>query len=173
MRIRSGRLGLVAAVLIVGAVAAVLWWPGQRGSAEFRQGDLVVTTPWARATPGTLRVGAAYLTIANRGAAPDRLLRAETAVAERAELHTTMAQNGVMQMRPVESVALPPGQTVHFDSGGMHFMLVNLTAPLAQGGEFEMRLVFERSGILTIQVPVFAVGAIDPSSSATTVPGSH
>lgn len=166
MRTKSSRLGLIVALLIVVGGAAWLWWPWQRGAAEFRQGAIGVTSSWARATPGTLRVGAAYLTITNHGAVPDRLLRAETPIAERAELHTTMVQNGVLRMRPVESVALPPGQTVRFDSGGMHFMLVNLTAPLEQGGEFEMRLVFEHSGTLDIQVPVFAIGAIDPADPA-------
>jgi hypothetical protein len=156
---RTGsRLVLVVAVVALVAIIAVLLWP-RKADVAFRKGDIVVTEPWARATPGPVRIGVAYLTITNRGSAPDRLVRVETPVAERAELHISVMQNGVMQMRPLESVALPPGHTVQFAPGGMHIMLINLNAPLEEGGHFDMRLILERTGGLDIQVPVVGVGA--------------
>lgn len=159
----GSRLALVAAALSIVAIAAVLLWP-RKADVEFRKGEIVVTAPWARATPGPARIGVAYMTIANRGSAPDRLLRVETPVAERAELHTTVMQNGVMRMRSVESVALPPGQTVQFAPGGMHMMLIDLIAPLEEGGRFDMRLIFERTGGLDIQVPILGVGVAELDS---------
>src|SRR5690606_38756294 len=115
---------------LVIVAAALLWWPRNDGQVEFQHGDMVVTAPWARATPGALRIGAVYLTITNGGGAPDRLLRAETPAAERVELHINEMRDSVMRMRAVESVVLPPRQSVRFEPSGMHLMLVNLTEPL-------------------------------------------
>lgn len=154
----GSRFVLVAAAVALVTIAVVLLWP-RKADVAFRKGDIVVSAPWARATPGPVRIGVAYMTIANRGDAPDRLLRIETPVAELAEPHTTVMENGVMQMRPVESVALLPGHMVRFAPGAMHIMLVDLKAPLEEGGRFDMRLIFERAGGLDIQVPIMGAGA--------------
>ena len=44
------------------------------GAAEVTVGDLTIEGPWARASIGAARAGAAYLTIVNRGAEIDRLV---------------------------------------------------------------------------------------------------
>lgn len=155
------RLGILVVAV---AIAAWIWWPQRGGDAGFRQGDMVVTAPWARATPGAIKIGAAYMTLVNRGTAPDRLIGARSDVAERVELHTNMSQDGMMQMRPLDSVALPPGQTVRFEPSGLHLMLVNLKAPLQEGTQFPLQVTFERAGTLEVQVTVGAVGASESPS---------
>ena len=45
---------------------------------EVKAGDLVITQAWSRATPGGARVGGGYLTIENKGSAPDRLIGGST-----------------------------------------------------------------------------------------------
>jgi periplasmic copper chaperone A len=162
------RIGIRLALLVVAvAIAAWIWWPQRGADVGFRQGDIVVTAPWARATPGALKIGAAYMTLANRGAAPDRLIGVRSDVAERVELHTNLNQDGMMQMRPLDSVALPPGQAVRFEPSGLHLMLVNLKAPLQEGSEFPLQVTFERAGTLTVQVKVGAIGAADsPANTA-------
>lgn len=159
------RIGIRLALLVVAvAIAAWIWWPQRGTDGGFRQGDIVVTAPWARATPGALKIGAAYMTLANRGATPDRLIGVRSDVAERVELHTNLSQDGMMQMRPLDSVALPPGQAVRFEPSGLHLMLVNLKAPLQEGSEFPLQVTFERAGTLTVQVKVGAVGAAQSPS---------
>ena len=155
------RLGILVVAV---AIAAWIWWPQRDSQVGFRQGDIVVTAPWARATPGAIPIGAAYLTLTNRGTVPDRLIGARTEVAERVELHTNMSQDGMMQMRPVDSVALPPGQTVRLEPSGLHLMLVNLKAPLKEGTQFPLQVTFERAGVLEVQVTVGAVGASESPS---------
>jgi copper(I)-binding protein len=71
---------------------------------DAKVGDLVIMEPWARATIGQVKTGAAYLTVINRGAAGDRLLAVSTPVAAKAQLHSTIMDAGVMKMRPVEAV---------------------------------------------------------------------
>src|SRR6202790_3097509 len=41
---------------------------------EVKAGDLVITQAWSRATPGGAKVAGGYLTIENKGTAPDRLI---------------------------------------------------------------------------------------------------
>ena len=61
-------------------------------AVAFAQGTspLRIEQPFARATAPTARTGGAYMTIVNNGITADRLLRAESTVAVRTELHTVI-----------------------------------------------------------------------------------
>ena len=48
--------------------------PRPRAPQEVKAGDLVITQAWSRATPGGAKIGGGYLTIENKGTAPDRLI---------------------------------------------------------------------------------------------------
>ena len=45
-----------------------------RRAEDGKAGDLVITQAWSRATPGGAKIAGGYLTIENKGAAPDRLI---------------------------------------------------------------------------------------------------
>jgi copper(I)-binding protein len=117
---------------------------GHGDTASFAVGDLVVESPWARES--VTRTGAAYLTVRNGGDADDRLIGVSSEVADRAELHASDMQDGVMRMRPVEAVEVPAGGEAALEPGGVHIMLVGLKAPLDEGGSFALTLVFENAG---------------------------
>ncbi|MFD2265096.1 copper chaperone PCu(A)C [Lacibacterium aquatile] len=124
-----------------------------------------IEAPWARATIAAQKTGGAYIALTNNSSSPDRLIAAETPVAERAEIHEHRHVDGVMQMREVAGgVTLPPGQTVTFGPGGYHIMLMGLKQPLAKGAKFPLTLVFEKSGKQTVDVTVEAAGARGPST---------
>ena len=137
-------------------------------------GNLVITTPWSRATPNGARVAGGYLTIENRGSAPDRLLSASTGLAKKVEIHEMALKDGVMTMRPVEGgVTVDPGQAVKFAPGGYHLMFVELTAPLRQGEQVPVTLKFEHAGEIKASFEVQGVGAQAPAAagmSATAQP---
>lgn len=61
--------------------------------------SIVVEQPWARATPPGAKTGAAYLTVMNNGATPDRLLGATTPLADKVEFHKETEESGVSRMR--------------------------------------------------------------------------
>lgn len=125
-------------------------------------GDLVIESPWARATSRGARVGGAFLTVRNAGHHGDRLIAAETDVAARVQLHTTLMEDGVMRMRHVEDgIEVPAGGMAELMPGGLHIMMMGLTAPLQEGSSFPVTLTFERAGSVTIDVPVRAAGAMD------------
>jgi hypothetical protein len=112
--------------------------------ASFTVGDLVIDNPWARES--VTRTGAAYLTVRNGGDAADRLVGVASEVADRAELHSSVVQDGVMRMRPVDAVEVPAGGEAVLEPGGLHVMLIGLKAPLEEGDSFALRLVFEDAG---------------------------
>lgn len=128
-----------------------------------RLGDLTIRQPWARASAGPAKAGAAYLAIVNRGTAVDRLVGAETPAARKAALHGHEMDQGVARMRPVEAVEIAPGGTAALAPGGLHVMLMGLAAPLKQGDSFPLALTFERAGRIEVEVRVEAVGATGPS----------
>ena len=95
-----------------------------------------------------------YFSITNAGSSADRLLSVSTPVAGKVELHESRLVDGVMEMREVASVECPAGATVKATPGGLHVMLLGLTAPLAPGSDFNVSLHFRDAGVLTLKVPV-------------------
>lgn len=129
--------------------------PAAALAGETKAGDLTVVDPWARATIGSQNVGAAYVTIRNRGATADRLVGVRTDAAEDAALHTsTVTAEGVAEMRPVDSVEIPPGGEAKLAPRGTHIMLMGLKAPLVAGRSFPLTLEFERAGAVQVEARV-------------------
>jgi copper(I)-binding protein len=134
---------------------------------DVKAGDLVITQAWSRATPGGAKTGAGFLTIENKGAAPDRLTGAAADAAGKVELHEMAMNNGVMSMRPVEKgLVIDPGKSVRLAPGGYHLMLKDLKGPLRQGEKLSITLDFERAGKVQVTLEVQAVGAPGPSGAA-------
>lgn len=123
-------------------------------------GDLMLETPWARATPGAAKNGAAFMMIHNHGSATDRLVAAASDVAARVELHTHINKDGVMQMREVAGIEVPAGGMAELKPGGFHVMMMGLKAPLKEGESFPLTLTFENAGSATVDVKIESVGAM-------------
>ena len=70
---------------------------------EVKAGDLVITQVWSRATPGGAKVAGGFLTVENKGSAPDRLIGGSVDVAAKVEVHEMATKDGVMTMRPLDS----------------------------------------------------------------------
>ncbi|KZD12396.1 copper chaperone PCu(A)C [Oceanibaculum pacificum] len=134
--------------------------PGKAESTQF--GDLKVETPWARASIGTARPAAAYMTIRNGGSATDQLVGVESPVSGMAEIHKVKTKDGVVSMSPAGPLPIGPGETVALAPGGLHVMLMKLRQPLEKGARFPLTLTFERAGKVTVDVPIHGVGAIAP-----------
>jgi copper(I)-binding protein len=129
-------------------------------------GDLQIASPWSRATAKGAPVGAGYLTIVNKGAAPDRLVSVATKAAASVEIHAMSMDNGVMTMRALpDGLEIKPGETVTFKPGGYHLMLMGLAKPLVQGENIELTLTFAKAGPMSVTFPVGAVGATAPAAS--------
>lgn len=158
----------LAAALALGLSVATPWLAFPHAPAvahEYEIGQLTIEHPWARASAGNAKTGAAFLTIVSGAAEPDRLLSVSTPAAASAELHAhTMESDGVMKMRAVEAVELAPGATTRLAPGGFHIMLMGLTERLVEGATFPLTLQFEQAGELTVEVTVESVAAMGGES---------
>ena len=145
------------------AFGLLLAFAGGSSAEDARLGDLHIESPWARASIGPAKAGAAYVTVMNHGSVADRLLAVETDVARRSELHTHLMEDGVMKMRPVEAIEVDPGAPTVMAPGGLHVMLMGLKEPLKQGSSFPLRLIFERAGTAEVTVEVLEPAAMGPT----------
>ena len=135
-------------------------------AADYDVGSLHLAQPWSRATPKGASAGAAYLTVTNNGAAPDRLSCAGSDAAAQCQIHTMNIENGVMKMRPVEGgLEIKPGETVTLKPGSDHLMLMKLKHPLEAGNSMKATLKFEHAGTVDVDYPVAAIGAPAPGSA--------
>lgn len=116
--------------------------------------SIQVEDSWARESPPTVTNGAAYMTLINQGDTADRLIAASSEVAEVIELHAHLMEGNVMQMRQVEAIEVNPGESTLLEPGGLHVMLIGLTAPLKAGQRFPLTLEFEQAGTIPIEVEV-------------------
>lgn len=141
---------------LVWAAAAVLSTAAYGHS--FSHGDLVLDHPYAAPSLAGTSNGAAWLrSIQNEGSQPERLLSASSPVAARVELHRMTLDAGVMRMREVPAIELPPHSLTPLEPRGpYHLMLVDLKQPLKEGERFELTLNFERAGRQSVQVWVQA-----------------
>jgi hypothetical protein len=117
--------------------------------------QVAIEDPYARAASPSAISGAAFMQIMNMGEAEDRLVAAASDVAERVELHTHVMDGDVMRMVEVEEgFAVPAGESISLERGGMHVMFLGLNRPLTQGDEVEVTLTFEQAGEVTVTIPV-------------------
>jgi copper(I)-binding protein len=136
---------------------------GDKGSGVPMVG---VEEAWARAIPlvqeeGGARINSAvYFLLRNQGTATDRMIGAETPIAVSAEIHESILVDDVMRMRRVDGVEILPGAAVELQPGSLHIMLMGLEKPLLAGEVFDLTLHFERSGDLTVAVPVRPAGGV-------------
>ena len=139
---------LLAALLLPVCAAA--------NAEDFKVGELVVSEPWSQELPPNAPTVAAYFIIKNTGDTADRLLSADTPIAEKAEIHEHVMQGDLMKMQRVPTVDVPAGGTVTFAPMAYHVMLFNLKdrSLLQDGKRFPLTLHFEKAGAVQVDVNV-------------------
>jgi copper(I)-binding protein len=151
---------------LIGAALLISLGIGGAYADEVKAGDLVITQAWARATPGGAKVGGGYLTIENKGSAPDKLIGGTTGAAAKLEVHQMSTENGVMKMHPVAGgLTIAPGKTVKLAPGGYHLMLMELKHPFKQGEKVPVTLQFEKAGNVNVTLDVQGIGAQAPKGA--------
>ena len=145
--------------------AALSIWTGGAIAQDYSAGTMQISRPWTRVTPKGATVAGGYMTISNKGSAPDRLVGGSSAVAGRFEIHSMVMEQGVAKMRPVEGgLEIKPGETVELKPGSFHVMLMGLKQPLERGQKVKGTLEFEKAGKVDIEYAVEPIGATTPGS---------
>ena len=125
--------------------------------------DVAVEQPWARASIGVSRPGAAYMTVLNKGEEAVTLTGLSTPLAKMPEVHrsSTTAQ-GLSTMAPAGEITISPGESVALEPGGLHTMLMRLQTAMIEGETFSLTLAFADGGEVTVDVPILGIAARGP-----------
>ena len=155
-----GKVGLQRSALALAMLLLTACSPRAPDAPDVQVGDV-----WSRpavALSGTdseggmggSGTGAVFLTLTNQGREDDRLVGAETDVADTVEIHQTVMEGDVMRMQPVEYVEIAAGAQVELKPGDYHIMLVGLRRDLAVGDRFTVTLLFEKGDPQTVEAEV-------------------
>jgi len=143
----------------------------------FTVGDLMIVSPWMRATTSVATSSGGYLTIHNHGATDERLLSASAEFAK-VQIHLTVQEDGVNRMQEqVDGIVIPAGESLTLAPGSYHIMLMGLESGLEMGASREITLMFEQAGEVTVEFEAAmrqAPGAADHDmSDRGEMHGSH
>lgn len=120
-----------------------------------------IQNAWSRATAPGAKVGAGYMVIHNRSAAPDRLVSASSSAAARVETHVHIREGDVMRMREVKGYDIPANGTFELKPGGAHLMFMDIRQPFKEGERIPATLKFEKAGEVRVE---FHVGRLTAPS---------
>lgn len=116
--------------------------------------DIKVEQAYVRAVPPNQPISAAFMVIENTDMNDHQLRAASSPAAQVVELHTHTQENGMMKMRQVPEINLPAGAQAILKPGGLHIMLINLTAPLSTDHKVPLTLQFEDGSQKQLELPV-------------------
>ncbi|HEX5566981.1 MAG TPA: copper chaperone PCu(A)C [Streptomyces sp.] len=102
--------------------------------------------------PVTADTAGGFMTIRNSGDTADRLTSVRSDISGDVQIHRTVDQ----RMRRMPSLPVPAHGTLELSRGGDHLMLLDLSRVPAEGEKVSMELRFEKSGPITVEVPVEA-----------------
>jgi len=130
-------------------------------AATAAQAQVEVDKAWARATAPGAPVAGGYMTIRNKGSAPDRLVGASSSAAAKVELHVHIKDGEVVKMRPVQGYEIPAKGSFELKPGGAHLMFIQIARPFKEGDRIPVELRFEKAGEVSVE---FAVGRLGDSA---------
>lgn len=109
--------------------------------------DAYAYAPLTATTPGV-----AYFTLANGGTAAITVQEFSSNCFARAELHSSILENGAMQMRPVSSIRVEPLSSLSLRPGGLHLMLITATSGVEPTSRCELTVRYDEAKTLTFDV---------------------
>ncbi len=125
------------------------------------ESETVLPEPGIHVSDGWARPGAedgnsaVYLLVTNGYSKQDTIQSVETEVAGIVEVHESYErEEGMMGMRQIEELQLPPQSTVRLEPGGIHIMLMKLNRTLKEGDQFIITLNLASGEKVEVTVPV-------------------
>ena len=93
---------------------------------------------WVRSLPPGAQVSAAYGMLMNHGDQTVTLATVSSGISGAAEMHGVIADGDQRRMMQLASIDIAPHETLIFEPGGLHIMLLDITAPPAEGETIEI-----------------------------------
>lgn len=98
-----------------------------------------IENAWVRATAPGQKVAGGFMDLT--ADADMALVGGDSPASKSLELHIMKMDGGVMEMRQVKEIALPKGQTVKLEPGGLHIMFIGIKKPLMAGDKTPLTLI--------------------------------
>ena len=130
---------------------AALWLPlaGAAAGPSVRASQV-----WIREAPPGISVLAGYFTLQNLTDQALTLTAVESRDFGSVEMHRSFLKDGVEQMEPVTSIAIPAHGSVEFKPGGYHLMMMQPKKNMFAGDMAEVTMTFSDGSQLAILAPV-------------------
>jgi periplasmic copper chaperone A len=158
MRLRPALLTSLAALMLLNACAD--------------PAPLYVDQAWIGLSPQAGNPSSGYFTV--HGGPEAVTLRDVTADgAQRIEMHESMMQGGMMQMKPLDAVEVPAKTTVAFAPGGKHLMIWGINPAVVSAGKMQMTLLFSNGDRILVDAEIRKPGGGEQQSSTMNGMAAH
>ncbi|MEU7281289.1 copper chaperone PCu(A)C [Streptomyces sp. NPDC045431] len=134
------------------ALAAALALGGCSSQEADGKPELKVSGAFMPKPVGDMAAG--FLTIGNSGGAADKLTSVTSPLSDDVQIHEVKDQ----KMRRATSFEIPANGELRLERGGSHIMFMDIKREPKQGDKVAVELHFERSGPITVDLPVEAAG---------------
>lgn len=109
---------------------------------------------YVRLLPPSATTTGAFMVLMNHGKKDMKLLKAQSDVAEKVEIHNHIKVDGMMKMREVESILIKKDASVEMKPGSYHIMLIGLKKPLKKDQVVKIKLLFDDNTSIDVKAPV-------------------
>lgn len=113
--------------------------------------DVVVTAPAAG-----MPMAAGYLQISNRSGTAVRITHVSSPEYGSVEMHETVVEDGIARMRAIPALEIEDGDTIVFERGGKHLMLMQ---PVSEPGTITLN--FYSADVLLLSVSTEFTAAME------------
>ena len=128
------------------STAATTTFTSSSGAVGSTADEVTIADTWIRATDGTEdpTMTAAFGVLTNHTDQARIVVSATNSASDHTELHEMAMEGGAMVMRPVAGgIAIPADGATTLEPGGLHVMVLNLTAPIKPGDEVNVVLTLD------------------------------
>ncbi len=122
------------------------------------QGDarIEIANAEFRAPLGASGIGVAYFDI--RSNSGDRIVKVSSSHADAVEIHASVTKGGATTMQRLDGVDLPEGETVAFETGGLHLMVFS-PRPTGSDETFPITIELQSGARQEVQFRRIAAGS--------------
>ena len=116
--------------------------------------SLQVTDAWIKNLPMAVPVRAGYMHISNSQNREVTIVSLQSKSFESIEIHQSLEVDGMMSMRPVDTLSIPAGASLELAPGGFHLMMMNPLDELIPGQIVAVTLYYEDQKMQLIEMEV-------------------
>lgn len=145
------------------------------GAAAHACDGLTARDGWVATPPPGAQSHAGYLTLLNDGAASQTLTGLTAPGYAAAMLHESVMEGGLMKMRHLSALEIPPGGQVVLAPHGRHLMLMGPQGVVSEGDSVAVALACADGGVVQVELSVrrVAFDPVEPEGAAHSPSHNH